>query len=296
MSALAKQLVKRPGFNIGYVIWVGFGSIFGRATAIILVLGALAVFAFARRRAGGPAPGALLAAAAVLGFTGVFFFANALSGWIFFGWYAYPLGPALVAAVTVIGVWGVPRVPAIWRERAAPALVALAAVLAIGDGCRYFVTRGPLWTVEDNGLLAMSVELADRVRDRQGVFAMGAIGGFVTYLLGKPVVQIEGLVADRAMIRHIRDEDDLGPVLRHYGVDYLVVSFHDTKLKQHDGCYVITQPNEEWAGYRTAKMRGEICAEPIVSFATRLPHREWSEFSSLDTVVFDVRGATWRSR
>jgi len=241
-------------------------------------------------------PAALLAAATLLGFTGTFFFANALTGWVFFYWYAYPLGPALVAALTVIGVWGVPRIPVLWRERASAVFVAAATVVAFGEGCRYFVTHGLLWTVDDNGLLAMSVELAERLHDRKGVFAMGAVGGFATYLLREPVVQIEGLMSDRAMIRHVGNEDDLGPVLQQYGVDYLIVSLHRAKFEQHDGCYVITQPNAEWAGARTAKMHGELCAQPIVSFATRVPHREWSEFSSLDTAVFDLRGASWRAR
>jgi hypothetical protein len=239
-------------------------------------------------------PEALAAGALAILFAGVFYFLNSLSGWIYFGWYAYPLGPALVAALTLVGTVASARIGPSLRPRLSAILVAGAATLTSFEAVEYFRTHGPLWSVEDNGLLAMSIELADRMRGHEGIYGMGAIGGFATYELQKPVVQLEGLVADRAMVEHIRHEDDLGSVLKDYHVDYLVISLCRDRMVKRDGCYALTQPNAEWAGKRVAKMRGEICDEPIVSFATRLPQHPWSEFSSLDTYVFDVRNAKWR--
>jgi hypothetical protein len=233
--------------------------------------------------------------AVVLCFTGVFFFLNALSGWIYFGWYGYPLVPALVAALTLTGVWAAPRVAPPSRERVAAVLVAASAALGAGQGLYYFVTRGPLWTIRDNGVLATAVELADRLRDRKGVFAMGSLGAFAAYVTRQPFVQLEGLVCDRSMLEHIRHEDDLGPVLHEYNVDYLIVTLYSAKMEKHDGCYVIAEPHAEWAGKRVAKMRGDICAEPIMSFETRSPERPWSIFGTLNTFVFDVRNAKWRA-
>jgi hypothetical protein len=97
------------------------------------------------------------------------------------------------------------------------------------------------------------------------------------------------------MIEHIRREDELGPVLHEYGVDYLIVSLYHAKIEQHDGCYVITEPHVEWAGAATHKMHGAICAEPIVALETRLPKRAWSDFTGLDTFVWDVRAAPWKT-
>ena len=77
--------------------------------------------------------------------------------------------------------------------------------------------------------------------------------------------------------------------MHRYGVDYLIVSTFREKLEPHEGCYAVTEPDAEWAGRRTAKMHGAICAEPIVHFMTRLPQHPWSEFSTLETFVFDVR-------
>ncbi|HEY6460242.1 MAG TPA: hypothetical protein VIY73_08820, partial [Polyangiaceae bacterium] len=219
---------------------------------------------------------------------------NALTGWIFFGWYAYPLAAALVTGLTLVGLVAATRLGEEARRRAGAAVVAGAALLASGEAIDHFVTHGPMWSVEDNGLLAMSVDLSGRLSDRQGRFAMGAIGGFVTYLLRKPVVQTEGLIEDRAMVEHIRSEDALGAVLRAYQVDYLIVSQYRGRMEKKDGCYLVTQPDAEWAGKRVAKMRGALCAEPVVHFKTVLPAHRWSEFSTLETYVFDVRNATWR--
>lgn len=297
VSALAKQLVLRPGFNFSYLKIVARYTVFGKTAGLTLVLGVVALLVLWRRRGQtgeGMRPEALFAGGVTLAFTGLFYLANALSGWGYFGWYAYPLTAALVAAYVLLGTLVRARIPLPWRPRAALAVVALSTLLALAGGVRAFATRGPLWSVSDNGLLAMSVELADRMRGRDGVFAMGAIAGFATYLLEKPVVQLEGLIADRAMVEHVRRQDPLGPVLRKYRVDYLLVSLHTAKLDRHEGCYRVTQPNAEWSGERVARMSGDLCSEPIIHFTTRLPVRPWSGFSTLETYVFDVRGARWR--
>ena len=112
------------------------------------------------------------------------------------------------------------------------------------------------------------------------------------YLLQKPLVQLEGIVSDRSMVEHIRREDDLAEVFKQYHVDYLIVTLHRARLEKRGDCYFVTQPHAEWSGTRVAKTRGEICSEPIVYLPTRAPTHSWSEFSSLDTYVFDVRNVS----
>jgi hypothetical protein len=295
VSAVAKQPVLRPGINISYLKIIARYTVFGATAGLTLVLGTFALLALWRRRHLVP-PRALFAAAVLLGFTALFYSLNSLSGWMYFGWYAYPLGPALVVALVLVGTVVALRVRPPWRARASAAIVGAASILALVQGARAFAIRGPLWTVKDNGLLGMSVELADRLRDRHGVYAMGAISGFVSYLLHEPVVQLEGLVADPAMGQHLRREDFLGDVLGKYGVEYLVVSLYRVPLEKSDGCWHITQPNAEWSGDRVARMSGHLCAEPVEHFFTRAPERPWSVFTTLETFVFDVRSARWRER
>ena len=297
VSAQSKQLVLRPGINVSYLKIVARHTIFGQTAGLLIVLGVLALLVLWRRARRSPEaapPEGLFAAAVILAFTAIFYGINSLNGWIFFGWYAYPLTAALVTALVLVGTVVKDRLQPAWRPRAAAAVVALASLLALVQGARAFATRGPLWSASDNGLLAMSVDLADRMRHHDGVFAMGAISGYVSYLLQKPVVQVEGLVADRAMVEHLRQQDPLGDVLRAYHVDYLVVSLYRATLEKRDGCYRLTQPNAEWSGERVARLSGDLCAGPIEHFFTRGPGHPWSIFTTLETYVFDVRQARWR--
>ena len=91
-------------------------------------------------------------------------------------------------------------------------LVALAPAFAV----QYFLEHGPKWSITDNTLLSMSYDLRDHLQGRDGLFAMGAIAGVATYVLDKPVLQLEGIVSDRAMVQHVADQDPLGDVLHEY--------------------------------------------------------------------------------
>jgi hypothetical protein len=292
VSALAKQLVMSPGFNLTYAKRVALGTVYGPTVSIVLPLGLVALLLLIRRD-GLERPVARFAGALALGFAFVFFGVNASTGWIFFAWYAYPIAAATIAALVLIcDRWAPGARGRTAAALAATLLVALAPVLA----ARHYIEHGPRWSVADNSLLAMSYELAGRVRGRHGRFAMGAIAGVATYVMDKPVLQLEGIMADHRLVEHIRRQDPLDEVLRAYQVDYLVVSLASASVPHRDGCYLVTQPNAEWAGARTAKMRGEICTEPIEHFVTPRGPNRWSRFSAIETFVWDVRTARWRTR
>jgi hypothetical protein len=239
-------------------------------------------------------PEVLFAAATVLAFSALLFSMNTLSGWSYFGWYAYPFAASLVAAMVLVGTLVAPRLSERERSGTSALVVAVACLLAVTQGVSSFATRGPRWSVGDNGLLAMSMDLSQHMKGHDGVLAMGAMSGFASNMMQRPVVQLEGLVSDRAMVEHIRREDDLGEVLREYHVDYLVVSLHDATMSPHEGCYTVTQPNAEWSGPRVHRMSVDVCGEPVTHFRTQSPERPWSQISRLDTYVFDLRNATFR--
>jgi hypothetical protein len=290
VSALAKHLVLVHGFNISYGYVALFGTVYGPTIGLVLLTG-LCASLLSWREAPGDRPAARIVGTVAILFPGVFYFINATPGWCFFGWYAYPLLPGLVAALAFASE----RVPRSLKETGILALAAavpaaLAPAMALVD----YRQHGPMWGVSDNSLLAASYDIADRVHDRAGVYSMGAIGGMATYAMDKPVVQVEGLVADAAMVEHIRHQDPLRDVLLSYGVDYLIMSYAYEKPIKHDGCYVITQPSNFWAGKRTAKMHGEICAEPVEHILTRKGTKPWSIFPDIETLIFDVRHAPWR--
>jgi hypothetical protein len=236
-------------------------------------------------------PHGLFAGALALIYAFVFFGFNALSGWILFGWYAFPFVPATIAALVFIYERWAPAVSKRAQIAAVVLLTALPAALAL----RYFIQHGPRGSVRDNTLLAMSFDLADRLRNRQGLFAMGAIAGMTRYVMDKPLLQIEGIMADRRMVEHVRHQDPLAAVLGEYQVDYLIVSLAGVPAEWRDGCVLVTQPHAEWAGLRTAKMRGEICSEPIEHFFTERGPSSWSMFPTTETFVWDLRQSRWRN-
>jgi hypothetical protein len=288
VSAVAKRLQTAPGFNVDYARSIALATTFGPSVGIVLPLGVIALFLLVRtdRRR----QEALFAGGLALIFAFLFFAINALTGWVAFGWYTYPLVPAVTAALVFISQV---------LERYARPTQALTIGLALLVACvplaaaRYYVEHGPRWSIADNSMLAMSHELARRLERRSGLFAMGAIGGVVTYVLDKPVLQVEGIVADQRMVEHVRREDPLPDVLREYGADYLIVSLRSVRSARKDGCYAVTQPNAEWAGTRSAKMSGDICAEPIEHFFTPAGSNSWSTFGELETLVWDLRSANW---
>jgi predicted esterase len=290
VSGMAKQLIKQPGFKVRYLMAVAGCTTYGRTAGIALAAGGIALLVLWSRQRTSPARFRLGGGALAMAFAAVFFLLNASSGWVFFGWYAYPLLPALVASATFVGAAALPRIPVAARTRAGALAVVVAALLASRGAVYEFVTRGPLWSGSDSGEYDLSVELAQVMRGRHGVYAMGATAGSVAFQLGEPVVQLEGLVADPAMVEHLRAEDDLVSVLAAYHVDYLVVLVQNSVLEKRDGCYLVSEPDPEFAGTRVARMRGAICAEPIVHLPTRMRAHRWSMSPTLDTYVFDVRG------
>ncbi len=292
VSALAKRLYDGHAINVDLLRFVATKTLYGPVVCVLLPLGVIALF-FVVRRDPRFRPAARVSGAAALLFPFVFFGVNALSGWVFFGWYAYPLAPAILAALVYACEWADPI-----ARRAPLHVAALAGAIALAAisirAARYFVMHGPRWTSADNALLAMGLDLAERVRDREGVFGMGAMAGFASYLVDKPFVQLEGLACDRAMVEHVRRQDALEDVLRAYHVDYLVVSVAAVPVPEDHGCFTVTEPSAEWAGARSSRMSGEICSPPIARFANVKSPDPWALPFSLETLVFDLRGARWR--
>jgi hypothetical protein len=290
VSALAKRLVTTPGFSFNYARGIAFGTVYGGTLGVVLTLGLIAclLLVWKNRR---DRPIAHFVCGLTLVYAFIFFGLNAQTGWIYFGWYAFPLVPATIAAlVAIVQRWGTAfnnRLQVV----VASLLVALAPALAVP----YFIQHGPLGSISDNTLVAMSYDLASHLNGRQGLFAMGAIAGIATYVIDRPFLQIEGIMADHRMVEHISSENPLGDVLREYGADYLIVSLATVRSDPQNGCYLVTQPNAEWAGMRTAKMRGEICAEPVEHFFTPRGSQAWAVFPTIETLVWDLRDAQWKA-
>jgi hypothetical protein len=288
-SAIAKQLTTSFGVNGRFIgMLIGRGSRIEMCWRLVAVLAAAQLFrpgSFGLSRQGRFAAGLALA------FPPLYFIIGSLrSPWWCFPWYAYPLFSAqFVGLVLVVHAFD-ERI----RDRrirwpagaAAVGVLALMATLSV----RAWRRNTAQWSIADNLLVANAVAIETAMRDRPGVYAMGDKAGSVSYLLERPIVQLEGLVSDRAMTERIRTQQPLERVLRDYGVDYLIVSAWDVPLSREGGCYSVWEPDVIQAGARSPKMHGSLCTAPLFYYQVpRGPH-PWSLYNyPIYTYVFDVR-------
>jgi hypothetical protein len=191
------------------------------------------------------------------------------SDWTLFPWYLYPVPTALFFAALVLVRLVTQAAPRFTPDWAAASLSLAALVLSVGVAARVCWSRTLGWGESQRSNYTFAFELAERTKDLEGVFAMGDRAGLTAFLLQKPVVQLEGLIADPAMVGHIRRKDPLDKVLREYGVDYLIVFLY-RPMDREDGCYRVSSPDRGQAGTHSKQMVGKFCKQPVVQFTTQL--------------------------
>ncbi len=123
-------------------------------------------------------------------------------------------------------------------------------------------------TPPDLGDLSMddhAVHMAPFAASHPGKYAMGDRAGKMAFRIGRPLLQLEGLVEDRRFLEHIRHDEALVNVLRDYQVDYLIVSGVGTLTKVSDG-YQVCAPTPDQAGARSHMMKGTLTSEPVFEY------------------------------
>ncbi len=281
VSALVKQNLAGYRFDWRYLLLAGIQSRYGgRLSGLVLLAGALAAALLAFFR--GERDRKLAVGAIALAFAALFFLINACTGWALFAWYLYPLGAAVPCALALA-----------WRRwpRLGAALLALLCAISLFESGRDFWRRGPRGEVADNAMFAMSRELAGRLGERKGVYAAGAVAGFIEDALQEPVFQLEGLVGDRQLLEELRREVPLPDLLAEHRADILIVTFPGPPPLQADGCYRVDQPDPTWARL-SRRSTGAICREPFLDFVTP-PGKPWIFVLGLRTLAFDLHGARW---
>jgi hypothetical protein len=93
--------------------------------------------------------------------------------------------------------------------------------------------------------------------------------------LHEPLIQLVGLVIDKAFLANIRAERPLAEVLHEYGVRYYIA----TNSVESHGCWLTSEPLV--AGPDAPHMRGTFCMKPVAEF----PH------SGYNAVIFDLATA-----
>jgi hypothetical protein len=174
-------------------------------------------------------------------------------------WYLYPLPLCMAVGVVAIAesVRGQVRSALNFVANYSAALVVLVGSVAIQLGLH--VAHGG-----NVGLPHAASAIATFSKEHPGRYAMGDRGGLTAFIVGQPFLQLEGLVADRAMLEAIRSERPLPETLAQYGIDYLVEAI-PTRDAVPDRCQSFDEPKTRQAGPHSPKMRGSFCS-PLLRF------------------------------
>ena len=162
-------------------------------------------------------------------------------------WYLYPLvpvfallGPPLFARYKPMTGEG-----GLWMAVAATgiSLVILMARMGTNPGSVFELQR--------------AVGLQQFAATHPGRFAMGDDAGMAAYLMPVPVLQLEGLVADKAFVERIRRQQSLLQALDELGVDYYVT----VRPRVNGDCYDVREPED--GGAHSPVMKAHLCIQPI---------------------------------
>jgi hypothetical protein len=195
-----------------------------------------------------------------------------ISTWEIWGWYLYPVVPA--TAVAAAGI-----MHAMAGERSArrdwTLVVPIAAALA---GFALVIVQAPQRSVQGSAIIATGRALAGFAAAHPGRYAMGDRAGAFAFLSDQPVVQLEGLVGDAALLESIRARRPLLDALAARGVDYYV----GTSMPREAGCWRGQEPHVSQAGLRAPRMEGLLCRPPVFVLVGG---------DGVEALVFDLRRA-----
>jgi hypothetical protein len=192
------------------------------------------------------------------------FMLSYLSDWPLWGWYFYAIRPAFcISAVVLLSLR--PVLYVIQRREVA--------VLLMLFSCIKIATSR--WDSErtQTAILQAAVDIEEFSATHPGIYAMGDRSGTPGYLLSSPLVQLEGLVMDRAFLDEIQNQTPLQDVLERYHVRFYVASTD----KPYSQCFHAIEP--AMAGPAAPHMRSDFCLEPVATFT----------HNHVETLVYDLQ-------
>jgi hypothetical protein len=174
------------------------------------------------------------------------------SSWPLWRWYYYYLPLLMVVAIAVLAQWCLQR---FGHSRGGTTIVSLlmsvilVVVLVRWLQYRFDLDRTGSWNYQTH-----SVELAEFLNTfpADAVFAMGDRAGSLSYLLERPLIQLEGLVNSAEYLDAVKS-GEAHRFLQQHGIDYYIVAagVRGTELantvaipgRADDSCYSIDEPH-----------------------------------------------------
>lgn len=194
-----------------------------------------------------------------------FLLLSALTDWCFSDWYFYPIRIALCASASFVLSQSTLKD---WSTKWFSVQIGAVSIAVVALFSSW-------WTVNPGQLYVYQAgaDMAEFEQTHPGIYAMGDRAGKVGYLMRSPLVQLEGLVMDKAFVKMMVEQRPLLDVLHHYGVKYYIGSSH----APFEGCFKAVESYQ--AGPRSPKLQGQFCEEPIARFT----------HGDVETLVFEVR-------
>jgi hypothetical protein len=190
------------------------------------------------------------------------------SDWMIWEWYLFPTALHVIF-LTLLDA----QHPAASSNRLgyATMLCALASLAFVG-------VRNARLAMHENAMVEAGLRLRDLLAaEPDAVIAMGDRAGAVGELLPNRLIQLEGLVMDKAYLTYLRQSTSLTDIFRRYGVDYYVAT---AARSDGAGCFVTSEP--EKAGADSFHLSSRLCAPVVASFT----------LDGYNTLLFDVRPLT----
>ena len=180
-----------------------------------------------------------------------------LSDWPLWPWYFYPLALSCTFSLILFAGTSTSR-----RTFALnPWVQSATAILLLTGMAGRIVYRAIHPTAGFNPMYEAALNIVAFDKDHHGKYAMGDRAGTVGYLLPDPLIQLEGLVMDKAYLKNVCARRNLIDVLRDYHVNYYV----STNPELTGSCYRFVEPAK--AGPASPKMHGELCEQPLMMVA-----------------------------
>jgi hypothetical protein len=205
------------------------------------------------------------------------------SSWFLNRWYLYPLPMVSLVSVLCIIHYFSERLDIFKRlPHYTKSASLLTTSFMVVFGAYFFLRDTILFEPDPHSVYTHAKKMQPFVATHPGIYAMGDRAGLTAYLIGQPVIQLEGLACDHSMVRFMRERTDLQEVLRHYNVQYLIESADDAGLDAADNCYHLEEPHKEQAGELTPKMTSTLCRHPEAIIETK------TAGYGVKTYIFDI--------
>ena len=91
---------------------------------------------------------------------------------------------------------------------------------------------------------------------------MGDMAGKVSYLLDKKLIQLEGLVGGKKILKRIQKEENLCNLFKDLGVDIYLTA----KINKIDEIYYVEEPSQ--SSVNVKKMKGKLKIKPEKTFSS----------------------------